>query len=319
MSRDELVFLDADGAVRPVGEIACRRLRAKKGAFRIVPSPSHVVFMRYVGEDGARDEEDGAIVRLAGEITAPGTLCDIMALVAQAGWKGELLVADGEKSRSLFFESGNIVGAQTNAPGERIGDIMLRVGVLTDEQMAAVEKALSPARRFGETAIELGFLRSERLFELIEKQTEEIVFATLMVGDGMFYFLDRYDFARVASRYHVSATSLLLEGVRRMDESKYFRERIPSGDHIPVPIAGRGDPPEELFRIFAACDGVRSVDEIGRVYGLGEFDVTKAVFQLVQGGFVRINAPTPIGLVALLSIFNDAMGVIFGQIGRAHV
>src|SRR5512138_70860 len=126
MSSDEIATLDADGIARPWGEVAAKRLQSRAGAYRVMPAPSHVVFMRYVGDDGARDAEDGAIVRLAGEVTAPGTLCDIIALVTQAGWKGELLVADSVTSRSIFFESGNIVGVRTTAAAERIGEIMVR-------------------------------------------------------------------------------------------------------------------------------------------------------------------------------------------------
>src|SRR5262249_22622362 len=150
------------------------------------PGPAHVIFMRYVGEDGKRDEADGAIVRLAGEVTAPGALCDVVGLIAQAGWPGELLVVDGEKTRSVFFEGGNVVAAQSNAPGERIGEILYRFGALTTEQVIEVSERVTPQRRFGETAVDLGFITRERLFELMGKRAEEIVYATLLVADGMF-------------------------------------------------------------------------------------------------------------------------------------
>ena len=117
--RPELVRIDAQGQAHPIGNVASQRMRARAGAYRMLPAPKHVVFMRYTGEDGRRDAEDGAIVRLSGEVTAPGTLCDILALVAQTGWRGELVVLDGEEARSIFFEQGNVVGAVTNVEAER--------------------------------------------------------------------------------------------------------------------------------------------------------------------------------------------------------
>jgi hypothetical protein len=311
MSRDELARIDDIGVLHPVGKVASQRMRARKGAFRLMPAPGHVIFLRYVGEDGERDEDDGAIVKLAGEVTAPGTLCDIVALVAQAGWKGELVVVDGDDSRSLFFEAGNILGGQTNVVSERLGSLLYRLGVLTQEQIEAVQASLIEGRKFGEVAVDLGLITREKLFDVIGKQTKEIAFSTLLVSDGMFYFLDRYDPARVALRHHVSANNLLMEGVQRMDESKYFRDRIPSDSHIPIPIAGRSDPEPDLAAVWQACDGRRSVLEIGRVTGLGEFDVTRALFQLVQSGFIHISPPVPEGPEALVSIFNDAMAAIF--------
>jgi hypothetical protein len=318
MSKDELVRIDDTGTVHPVGKTASQRLRSRRGAFRLMPAPPHVMFMRYVGEDGHRDEEDGAIVRLSGEVTAPGTLCDIVGLVAQAGWKGELLVADGDASRSLFFEAGNVLGAQTTVLSERLGQVMYRRGVLTTEQVEGVQAAITEGRRFGETAVDMGLITRERLFELMAAQTEEIVFSTLLVSDGMFYFLDRYDATRVASRHHVSANSLLMEGVQRMDESKYFRERIPSDNHVPLPVAGRNDPPQEVAEVFFACDGRRSVLDICRACGRSEFEVTRALFQLAQSGFVHISAPTPTGPQALASIFNDAISTIFRATSQAN-
>jgi hypothetical protein len=166
-------------------------------------------------------------------------------------------------------------------------------------------------------AVILGFLTREKLFEVMAKQIQEIAFATLLASDGMFYFLDRYDAGRVAMRHHVSASSLLMEGVQRMDESKYFRDRIPSDSHVPVPIAGRSDPAVELNAVWRACDGRRSVLDVGRASGLGEFEVTRALFQLVQAGFVHINPPMPEGPQALVSIFNQAISAIFDAAERA--
>ncbi len=317
MSREELVRIDDTGALHPVGKVASQRMRARKGAFRLMPAPEHVIFLRYVGEDGSRDDHDGPVVRLAGEVTTPGSLCDIVALIAQAGWKGELIVVSGDAARSLFFEAGNIVGGQTNVDAERLGALLYRLGVLTEAEVEVVRASLATGRKFGEIAVELGLVTREKLFEVMLTKTKEIFFATLLVSDGMFYFLDRYDPQRVALRHHVSAGNLLMEGVQRMDESKYFRERIPSDSHIPIPIAGRSDPEEELRTVWQACDGKRSVSEIGRVIGLAEFEVTRALFRLVQSGFLHIGAPKPEGTQALVSIFNDAIAAIFHAVERA--
>jgi Domain of unknown function (DUF4388) len=316
MSREELVRIDETGALHPVGKVASQRMRARKGAFRLMPAPEHVIFLRYVGEDGSRDEHDGPVVRLAGEVTAHGSLCDIVALIAQAGWKGELVVVSGDASRSIFFESGNVVGGRTNVEAERLGALFYRLGVLTEAEVEVVRASLATGRKFGELAVELRLVSREKLFEVMVTKTKEIFFATLLVSDGMFYFLDRYDPKKVALRHRVNAGNLLMEGVQRMDESKYFRERIPSDSHIPIPIAGRSDPEEELRAVWQACDGKRSVSEIGRATGLAEFEVTRALFRLVQSGFLHIGAPKPEGAQALVSIFNDAITAIFEAVER---
>src|SRR6187551_2123540 len=139
--KSELVRIDSRGEAHPIGNVASQRMRARAGAYRILPAPEHVVFMRYTGEDGQRDAADGAVVRLSGEVTAAGTLCDILALVAQTGWRGELVVLDGDAIRSIFFEQGNVVGVVTNVEAERLGSVLYRFGALTEQQHTQISAA----------------------------------------------------------------------------------------------------------------------------------------------------------------------------------
>ncbi len=319
--RPELVRIDSRGEAHPIGSVASQRMRARAGAYRILPAPQHVVFMRFTGEDGQRDADDGAIVRLSGEVTAPGTLCDILALVAQTGWRGELVVLDGEDTRSIFFEQGNVVGAATSVDVERLGSVLYRFGVITDEQRSVILAQMSTGMRFGEAAIGVGVLKQDQIYSYIARQIEEIVFATMTVGDGTFFFLDGFDDARLVSRHTVSANALLMDGVTRMDELRYFRQKIPSAEHVPVRTENRGAPADELREVYAAIDGKLSVGELGRITLKGEFHTTKQLYALVQSQLVAIHQPRVSGgPTSLVAAANGALRAIFqaaGQGGKA--
>ncbi|HYQ03554.1 MAG TPA: DUF4388 domain-containing protein [Polyangiaceae bacterium] len=310
--RAELVRIDSRGEAHPIGNVASQRMRARAGAYRILPAPEHVVFMRFTGEDGRRDESDGAVVRLSGEVTAAGTLCDILALVAHTGWRGELVVLDGDEVRSIFFEQGNVVGAVTNVDEERLGSVLYRFGAINEQQHAQVAAAAQGGKRFGEAAIELGVLKHDQIYSYIARQIEEIVYATMTVGDGTFFFLDGFDEARLVSRHTVSANALLMDGVTRMDELRYFRQKIPSSEHVPHQVENRGTPAAELQTMYAAIDGKQSVGELGRQTGLGEFETTKALYALVQSQHASIHPPRVSGgPTALVSAANGALHTIF--------
>jgi hypothetical protein len=318
----ELVRIDNRGEAHPIGAVASQRLRARAGTYRMLPSPEHVVFMRYTGEDGRRDAEDGAIVRLSGEVTAPGALCDILALLGQTGWRGELVVLDGDDVRSVFFDQGNVVGAITNVEAERLGSVLYRYGVLDEPSRDRIMEQVRAGKRFGQGAIELGVLSQEQIYKYISKQVDEIVFATLTVDDGTFFFLDGFDESRLASRHTVSANALLMDGVTRMDEMRYFRQKIPSAEHVPVKHDGRGNPDGEYQPAYSAIDGRSSVGEIGRVSGLGEFEITKQLYGLVQSGHVSIHPPRAAGgPTALVAAANGALTAIYraaAAAGRAE-
>ena len=310
-ARAELARIDDQGAAHPIGVVASQRMRAREGAYRVLPAPGHVVFMRYTGEDGRRDEEDGAIVRMAGEITAPAAMCDVIALLAQTGWKGELVVLDGETARTVFLEAGNIVGAQTTVDDERLGMVMYRFGAINAEQHEAAMSRVAEGSRFGEAVVALELMSQDKVYSFIGKQVEEIVYATFAVSDGTFFFLDGFDSSRLVSRHSISANMMLMDGVTRLDEMKFFRQKIPTADHVPVPVEGAGEPAEEFKKTLSAVDGKLSIEEIGRHTGRGEFDTTKDLYALVQSKHVAIHPPRISGgPEAVVSTANSALRII---------
>ncbi|MDQ2644822.1 MAG: DUF4388 domain-containing protein [Myxococcota bacterium] len=309
--RAELVRIDSRGEAHPIGTVASQRLRARAGTFRLLPSPPHIVFLRYTGEDGRRDAEDGAIVRLAGEITAPGALADVIALVGQAGLRGELAVASGDSVRSIFFDRGEIVGAVTDVEDERIGSILYRFGAIDARARDEALAHMTQGQRFGEVVVMLGMVSQETLYRHISKQIEEILFATLGVSDGAFYFLDGFDDARLPVRHSVNAGALLMDCVTRMDELTFFRQKIPSAEHVPALVDGHAPPPGQ-GGVFGAIDGRRSILELGRIAGLGEFETTKQVFALVQSHHVVIRPPRVTGgPAAIVAAANGVLEAVF--------
>jgi hypothetical protein len=105
-----------------------------------------------------------------------------------------------------------------------------------------------------------------------------------------------------------------MEGVRRMDETRYFRDRIPSDQHVPARVVAREAPAVDFVKVYEAIDGARAVAEICRVVGQGEFEVTQVLFQLVQSGHVIVHAPRPTGPAAIVALFNQSIAMIFGEV-----
>ncbi len=295
--------VDSTGTVHPLGRDASQALRARVGEWSLLRSPPEVVF-------AVRAGESARTLRLAGEVRAPGALCDVVSLVAQAGWGGELVVLQEEASRSIFFESGQVVSATTTVRAEKLGEILWRFGAITRDQLdEVVRTAERSGKRVGETAIELEFVGSDELFRMMARQVEEVFYGAVHVASAMYYFFDRFDETRLVRRYNLSTGQLLMEAARRMDELRFFREKIPSDAWIPVPVASAAGrkPPPELVEVLAQCDGRRSVAEIGRRIGQLEFEVTRAVFQLATAGLVTVTAPRPEGVPAIVEAYNRAI------------
>jgi hypothetical protein len=287
-AEDDLVRIEPGGRMQAIGAAAALRLQAREGLFHVLPAPPDFVVMRESRSESTTSPQ--RLCRLSGEIGAPGALCDIIGFFDQLGWRGELVVFDGPGMRSLYFEQGHVVGATTTLPEERLGQVLYRFGVLTREQVAACLEA-AVTGPFGEAAVRLGFVQRETLLQHMARQTEEIFYGALRVGQGMFYFLEPFDDHQLSSRQMLPIASLIREGVRRMHETRFFRARIPSPLHVPAHVPGRVPSQPDPSGVYGAIDGKRSVSEIGRVLRESEFVVTRTLFQLVQRGLVVMQPP----------------------------
>jgi hypothetical protein len=296
--------IDATGTVHPLGRRASQELRARTGEWRLLASPRELVLAVRAGEASRP-------LRLAGELRTPGALCDIVATIAQGSWGGELVVHDGEAVRSIYFDRGNVVGASTSVPTERLGEILWRFGAITRSQLDEVlQLAEKSGKRLGETAVELEFVEPEELFRMMSRQVEEVFYGAVRVGRATFYLFDGFDESRLARRQMIGASGLLMEAARRMDELQFFREKIPGDTWVPRPLptpAAGKPPPPELAELLSQCDGRRSVAEIGRRIGQLEFEVTRGIFQLLTAGLVAMSAPRPEGAATIVDAFNAAL------------
>jgi hypothetical protein len=307
--------IDATGTVHPLGRRASQELRARAGEWRLVAAPGGILLAVQAGEV-ARP------LRLAGEVRAPGGLCDVVSTIAQGAYSAELTVFEALEShpqrphqdsvRTILFDHGNVVGASSTAPGERLGEILWRFGAITREQLDEVVSAAErTGKRVGEAAIELEFVEPEELFVMMGRQVEEIFYAAVHLGRASFFLFDGLD-ENLALRHPLSAGQLLMEAARRMDELRFFREKIPGEAWVPtllLPPSGRKAPPE-LASVLEQCDGRRSIAEIGRRIGQLEFEVTRAVFQLATAGLVSVVPPRLEGPAAVVEAFDRALAEI---------
>jgi hypothetical protein len=312
------VSIDSTGAVRALGSAAASRLSARPGEFTLLPSPPDLIVLKRFSPPG--EVSATRICRLSGEIFAPAAVCDVVAFISYAKWLGELVVVDASSSRSIFFDTDHIVSARSTVENERLGNVLFRHGALTRQQVtAAATESHRADIRFGEAVVKLGFLGAEEVFHLMEVQAREVFDAVLRAGSGMFYFFDGFEERLLAYRMRTPIAVMLTDGVRRMDEMKYFRERIPSGDHVPARVAGHVPPDADQNRVYGAIDGSRSVHAICRAVRADEFEVTRSLFELAQAGHVLMRSPRPQGASAVVEVFNKAMVLLMRELDAMDV
>jgi tetratricopeptide (TPR) repeat protein len=222
------------------------------------------------------------------------SLPDVIQLLFLGRRTGCLALADRHNFGTIYFEEGHIVYAAIVNRRDRIGDILVRSGRITAEQLArAIERQEGDRQhKLGEILLELGALTREELESYMRLQIEEAVYYLFTWTSGTFNFEAGVRPEQEDFLVRINPEFLLLEGARRVDEWSLIEKKIPSFDLIfavdPAHI-GESAPTlsAEQQRLLPLLDGSRDVQALIEVSGLVEFELGKALFGLITAGFAH--------------------------------
>jgi hypothetical protein len=309
--------LDAHGRLVPQSDDARRALADRAGRFLLLPSAADLLVARRSPAIGGVPPRPRCI--LAGDLSG-FPIADFIAFVHQSRLSGTLTVASEGTERSIAFQDGEVRSAHSTAPGERIGEVAVRLGFVTEAQVA---DAAAFARPIGKVLVDKGALSANDLWKCMHEQVTAVFHAILLSPSGTFFLLDEDPSERHGTTpLAVNTQSLLMDGIRRIDELSMFKARIPGAGAFlrrkapPRPVTLR---PTETS-LLGLVDGRRSVSEIATAAHVSEFDATKVLYHLAEAGYVEAVAD-PLAtaapaerLPALLSGLNELLEVITSAI-----
>lgn len=219
-------------------------------------------------------------------------LADVCQLLAMGQKTGCLSVTDRSRFGQIYFDRGRITFATIVNRRDRLGDLLVREGEITHEQlMEAVDAQVrQPDRRLGELLLERGLIDSDTLTAAIQRQIEEAIYYLFTWKRGSFYFEVGKTPEAGEIVIRVNPETLLLEGARRVDEWSVIEKKIPSLDLIFEVDRDRLSGADvglttEQKTVVELLDGERTVEDLVEASGLSEFDVGKALYGLLQAGF----------------------------------
>lgn len=278
-----LFDLDAHGRLAPQSDDARRALADRAGRFVLLPSAGDILVARRTPAIGGGATRPRCI--LAGDL-AGFPIADFLAFVHQSRLTGVLTVAAEGVERSVAFQDGEVRSAHSTAAGERIGEVAVRLGFATETQVAAATRG---GRPLGKALVDAGALSANDLWKCLHEQVTAVFHAILLTPAGTFFLLDEDPGDRHGTPLAVSTQSLLMDGIRRIDELSLFKARIPG----PGAFLRRREPPRPVTLrptengLLALVDGRRTVAEIATAAHLSEFDATKVLYHLAEAGYVE--------------------------------
>ena len=222
------------------------------------------------------------------------SLPDVLQLLAMGKKTGCLAVTHRNNFGYIYFDKGQICYASIVNRRDRIGDILVKAGSVTQAQLEAAitAQALHRDKRIGELLVAQGAITKDALHQQIRLQIEEAVYFLFTWMQGTFNF--EADVRPEDQDFQVSINpeSLLLEGARRVDEWTLIEKKIPAFDLVfdidrkKLEESGVALTREQE-QVVDLLDGRRDVSSIMEESGLGEFDAGKALYGLVSAGFAQ--------------------------------
>lgn len=287
----DLLQLGLDGRLLADEEDAGERLRGRTGRYRWLPSaPDALLFVRETPQGGPSSVPR---VGLMGDLAFTG-LPEVLEFLHQGRKTGTLhaVVPGGE--RGVIIQEGAVRNAFSDDPNDQLGEVLFKLGLVGRAALAKVEGVAGG--RVGRALVDAGALSSHDLFKAVQYQVGEIVAAMLTAREGLFAFVDEPVEDRAFPGLQLNAQGLLMDAIRRIDEMAQFRVRLPSGKLYIARRKPAGPAlDDEERRAYALCDGSHTLLEIARELRLGEFDTTKIIYHLLQGGYVQATAqPQPV-------------------------
>ncbi len=147
-------------------------------------------------------------------------VANIFQLLHLAQATGKLvLIGSGQRAR-VYFHQGRLIYARTDARTERLGDYLVRTGVLDRSQLegAKMKAGLSEGKRIGAILVEVGSISEEQLKDAVRSQIQEVVFQLVSIEEGTFAFYSQIYPENEDILLDVSLDYLMIEGLRKLDE-----------------------------------------------------------------------------------------------------
>ncbi len=227
------------------------------------------------------------------------SLPDVLQLLALGRKTGCLAVADRHNFGYIYFERGRITYASIVNRRDRLGDILVKNGQISQSQLeqAMARQATDRGRKLGEILVDDGAISRADLESYIRLQIEEAVYYLFTWNSGTFNFEagitpDEQDFL-----VQINPESLLLEGARRVDEWSIIEKKIPSFDIIFTLDSDHVDRSDVSLsphqqRLLPLLDGTRDIRQLIEDAGLVEFEVGQALYGLLTAGFLHRTGTT---------------------------
>ena len=205
---------------------------------------------------------------------------------------GSLVVHRQNLTKTLHFEHGFLVGAQSSDPVECFGEMLLRMGRLSPDQLDAASKSGTSDEDLSQALIEMNLFEADQLAEFRVLHVQEIVHTLFNWVSGNFEFKAGGD-SRVKGSLKLALPELIFEAIRRVTNPEVIHRGLKGTDRV-ISLVSQFEnkvaavflKPEEAF-VLSRIDPSARISEILQTSPLGVETTQRTLYGFLATGIVE--------------------------------
>ena len=218
-------------------------------------------------------------------------LPEILQWISMGRKTGTLHIERRSVHKRIVFKKGVIHSSTSNDPRESMGQFLIRDRHVTEEQLfRALLRQETEGRLLGAILAGDGILSEEDMRKSLESKAEETIYDLFLWPEGKFEFKDGEMPANILVHVEMGVTSVIMEGIRRVDEWRRIKEVFPSmGTSFRVLVAGPPlDDAAEQQALTLAGAG-KTLSEMSLEMRRSEFETAALILDLYNRGMVAVD------------------------------
>jgi len=248
---------------------------------------------------------------LRGDLKTMG-LPDVLQWIATGRKTGTLHVERGSVQKRIIVREGNIFSSWSNDPRESLGQFLIRLSLVTEEQLfKALLGQEEKNQLLGSLLLADGALTEYDLKQALKAKAEETLYDLFLWPSGEFAFHEGEVPVDIRITHETPVTPVILEGIRRVDEWKRIREVFPTTETtFKVTDGTRDNLAEVEDQVLTLAGQGQTTAQISLEVRRSEFETSAILYDLYRRGLVQVEnvgkesaASDPVGAIqALLAL-----------------
>jgi hypothetical protein len=226
---------------------------------------------------------------------AQTSLPEILVKIHRYRVPGVLEFRRGDEVKRVFFDKGHIIFATTNQLTESLGDKLVRVGRITqDEYDESVRRMKITGKRHGVTLVEMKLLTAEEMFNYVREQIEEIVLSIFTWTTGTVAFTPGRDKNLEFVKVDIPVPAAVLRGARVLPDAKALVAKL--GTRTTLFERATTDVEQIVLseaeqHLLDAVDGRRALADLVNVPALPAADNARILYAFLALGLIAPHEP----------------------------